>query len=342
MKRQHLFIVSLILLLIGLTACNQNSDRIFKRSEVMMDTFVNITVVSRSEEKAKEAMDAAFSELKRLERILDFYSTESEISKINKNSGTTPMSVTPTTFSLITSAVKVSEITEGAFDITLGVINQRYDFVKKIHPGASEIKKLLPLVGYKNIVLHPALRVVFLKKKGMKIDPGGITKGFAADRAVEILKQMGIRAALVAVAGDIRAYGLKPDGTPWLIGIRDPRAKSSDEVFATLSLKDMAVSTSGDYERFFIEDGIRYHHILDPRTGLPARGVISVTVVGPKAVYTDSLATAAFVKGVKEGMKMVEKNGYMAVVVDSSGRIYHSPGLDGVLNLMKKQIEVKN
>ncbi len=342
MKRQHLFIVSLVFFVIVLTACNKSTDRLFKRSEVMMDTFVNITVVSKSEKKAKEAMDAAFQELKRLERLLDFYSPKSEISKINKGSGGVSVSVTSTTFSLINKALEVSKLTDGAFDITLGVINRRYDFFKKRHPTETEIKKLLPLVGYRNIVINPALRIVFLKKPGMMIDPGGITKGFAADRAVQVLKAQGIKAALVAVAGDIRAYGLKPDGRAWLVGIRDPRAKSADQVFATLKLKDMAVSTSGDYERYFVEQGVRYHHILDPKTGMPARGVISVTVVGPEAVYTDSLATACFVRGVREGMKMVEKNGYMAVVVDSSGGIHYSPGLKDILELLKKHIEVED
>ena len=342
MKRLLLFTVSLLFIAFTLTACGSKRERLFKDSKVMMDTFVSITVVSKSEKKAREAMDAAFQELKRLEGLLDFYSPRSEISKINKGSGGVPVSVTPTTFSLINTALEVSKITDGAFDITLGVLNRRYDFFKKHHPAESEIKKLLPLVGYKKIVINPALRIVFLKKPGMMIDPGGITKGFAADRAIEVLKAKGIKAALVAVAGDIRAYGLKPDGTPWVVGIRDPRAKSADEVFATLKLTDMAVSTSGDYERYFIEKGVRYHHILDPETGMPARGVISVTVVGPKATYTDSLATAAFVKGVKEGMKMVEKNGYMAVVVDSSGSIYHSKGLEPMLELLKKHIEVKD
>jgi thiamine biosynthesis lipoprotein len=287
-------------------------------------------------------MDAAFSELKRLERLLDFYSPTSEISKINKGSGGVPVSVTPTTFTLINTALKVSELTDGAFDITLGVINRRYDFIKKTHPTPQEIKSLLPLVGYKNIVVNPSLRVVFLKKQGMMIDPGGITKGYAADRAVEVLRAQGIKAALVAVAGDIKAYGLKPDGRAWLVGIRDPRSRDTEQVFATLRLKDMAVSTSGDYERYFIEKGVRYHHILDPKTGMPARGVISVTVVGPEAVYTDSLATACFVKGVKEGMKMVERNGYMAVVVDSSGAIHYSAGLKDKLELIKRHIEVRD
>ncbi|RMG68972.1 MAG: FAD:protein FMN transferase [Nitrospirae bacterium] len=330
-----------LMLAFFIVSCKGEKERLFKRSEVMMDTFVNITVVSDSKQRAEEAMEEAFRELKRLEWLLNFFSEESEVSKINSNSGERPVATTKETFELLTKAVEVSELSQGAFDITLGVINRLYDFVKRLQPSDEQLKRLLPLVGYKNIELYPRNRIVFLKKKGMMIDPGGITKGYAADRAIQVLRSRGIKAALVAVAGDIRGYGLKPDGKPWVVGIRDPRAESSDEIFATMELKDLAVSTSGDYERYFIDKGKRIHHILDPKTGRPARGVISVTVIGPEAVYTDSFATAVFVKGPEEGMKIVEKRGYMALVVDSEGNIKMSSALKGRIKLLKEHIEVK-
>ncbi len=339
MKRLFLCIIS-ILLVFGVSSCNNSKERIFKKSEVMMDTFVTITVVSNSEEQAEQAINKAFFELKRLERYLNFYSDESEIATINKHSGKNPVSVTPITFNLLSKAIDVSKLTNGAFDITLGVINRLYDFVNKKHPDKAEINRLLPLVDYRKIELYPKLRVVYLNKAGMMIDPGGITKGYAADKAVMVLKNQGIKAALVAIAGDIRGYGLKPDGKPWLVGIRDPRGKNRDEIFATVELKDLAISTSGDYERFFIENGIRYHHILDPKTGLPASGVISVTVIGPEATYTDSLATAIFVKGVEQGLKLAKKAGYKAIIVDKNGKIYKSTDLGNSITFLKKSIEV--
>ncbi|NOX19755.1 MAG: FAD:protein FMN transferase, partial [Nitrospirae bacterium] len=273
-------------------------------------------------------------------KYLNFYSEKSEITTINKHSGKNPVSVTPVTFKLLNKAINISKLSEGAFDITLGVISRLYDFANKKHPSKAEIERLLPLVGYRNITLQPKLRVVYLSKAGMMIDPGGITKGYAADLAVMALKKQGIKAALVAIAGDIKGYGLKPDGRPWLVGIRDPRSKNRDEIFATVELKDLAISTSGDYERFFIENGVRYHHILDPKTGLPASGVISVTVIGPDATYTDALATAIFVKGVKQGLKLAKKAGYKAIIVDKNGKIHKSTGLSDGITFLKENIEV--
>ncbi len=339
MKRKGFYLISLILIIV-LSGCSSNQERIFKKSEILMDTIVSITVVSTSKEKAEAAIDRAFKELKRLEGLLNFYSEESEIAKINRNAGMRPVKVSPETYEVVDRARTISEKTGGAFDITIGSISVLYDFVRKKRPSLQKIQGLLPLVGYKKLVLNPEERTVYLKEKGMKIDPGGIAKGYAADRAVEILKKAGIKAALVAIAGDIRCYGTKPDGGDWIVGIQNPRAEKGEDVFATIRLKDMAISTSGDYQRFFIENGKRYHHILDPSTGLPAEGLISVTVVGPLATYTDSLATAVFVKGLSEGQRLAERMGYYIVAVDRAGNIHISDGIKKKVSLILDRIDV--
>ncbi|NOY65602.1 MAG: FAD:protein FMN transferase [Nitrospirae bacterium] len=340
MKRKGFYLVSLILIIV-LSGCNSNKERMFKKSEILMDTIVSITVVSKSKEKAEAAIDKAFKEIKRLERLLNFYSEESEIAEINKNSGMRPVKVSPETYEVVDISRTISEKTGGAFDITIGPISGLYDFVRKKRPSLQEIHALIPLVGYKKMVLNPEERTVYLQKKGMKIDPGGIAKGYAADRAVEILKKEGIKAALVAIAGDIRCFGTKPDGGDWIVGIQNPRAGKGEDVFATIRLKDMAISTSGDYQRYFIEDGKRYHHILDPATGLPARGLISVSVVGPLATYTDSLATAVFVKGLTEGKRLAERMGYHIVAVDRDGNIHISELIKDKISLIVNRIDVK-
>ena len=339
MKRKGFCLFSLIIVII-LSGCSSNKMRLFKKSEILMDTMVSITVVSESREKAEAAIDRAFKEIKRLEGLLNFYSEQSEISEINRNSGIRPVKVSPETYDLVRISRIISEKTGGAFDITIGPISGLYDFVRKKRPSPQEIQRLLPLVGYKKILLNPEERTVFLMKKGMEIDPGGITKGYAADRAVEVLKGEGIKAALVAIAGDIRCYGTKPDGGDWVVGIQNPRTGKGGEVFATIRLRDMAISTSGDYQRYFMEHGKRYHHILDPATGLPAHGLISVTVVGPLATYTDSLATAVFVKGLPEGQRLAEEMGYYVVAVDRVGNIHISDGIKKRVSLILDRIDV--
>lgn len=339
MKRIGSYLISLLLVIVVLSGCSSNKERMFKKSEILMDTIVSITVVSESKEKAEAAIDRAFREIKRLEGLLNFYSGKSDVAEINRNSGIKPVHVSPETYDLVRISRTISEETGGVFDITIGPISGLYDFVRKKRPSLQEIHSLIPLVGYKRMVLNPEEMTVYLKKKGMKIDPGGIAKGYAADRAVEILKKAGIKAALVAIAGDIRCYGTKPDGEDWIVGIQNPRAGKGKEVFATIRLKDMAISTSGDYQRYFIEDGKRYHHILDPATGLPATGLISVSVVGPLATYTDSLATAVFVRGLPEGKRLAEKMGYYIIAVDQEGNIHISDTIKDRVSLILDRIE---
>jgi len=321
-----------------LCPCSQK-ERIFKKSSFLMDTIVTVTVVSASRDSAEKAIGDAFSEISKLGKLCDFFSPDSEISKINRNAGISEVKVSPDIIELLEKALYVSRETGGAFDVTIGPVEKLYDFHKRIKPREDEIRKNLPLVNYKDLIIHRNRSAVFLRKKGMLIDPGGITKGFAADKATEVLREQGIRSGIVAVAGEIRTFGLKPDGKPWKIGIKNPRARDQeDEIMATIELSDMAVSTSGDYERFFIEDGKRYHHLLDPVTGHPAGQCKCVSVIANKGVFTDSFATGVFVLGPEKGMKVLQKLGFDGVIIDSQDEIYMTPKIRGKIEF-KKTVE---
>ncbi|MGE5892695.1 MAG: FAD:protein FMN transferase [bacterium] len=309
--------------------------RLYSDSRIAMDTVVTISVVSRSQEKAQKAFDTAYAELNRLSGLINFYSDKSEISAINRSAGLKAVKVSPDTLNLIKESIKASDTTQGAFDPTTGVMTILWNFPNKVKPEDKEIRSRLNLVSAKDIVLDEKNGTVFLRKKGMMIDLGGIAKGYAADRTIEILSSLGVKAALVSVAGDIRGYGVKPDGQPWKIGIQDPRPqKPSNNVMAALSLKDRAISTSGDYQRYFEIDGVRYHHILDPKTGMPARGCQSVTVLADRGVTADSLATGVFVLGPRRGLELLKKLRYDGVIVDDNGQVFVTEGLG-------KDIEIK-
>jgi thiamine biosynthesis lipoprotein len=329
------------LLLTFLCACTSHKERIYRKSKILMDTFVTITVVSNSEDSAGKAIDNAFSEIERLEKLSNFFSSESEVSRINKNAGISGVRVLPDILDMLNKAIMVSEKTEGSFDVTIGPVISLYDFHKKIKPEESVIKKNLSLVNYRYLIINRDKSTAFLKKKGMLIDLGGISKGYAADKAVETLKRNGINSGLVSIAGDIKAFGLKPDGKPWKIGIRNPRIPPnpplvkggkggfSDDIMATLELKDMAISTSGDYERFFIIDGRRYHHLLSPRTGYPAQKCQSVSVITKEGAFTDAFATGVFILGPEKGIKVLEKLGFDGIIVDSQGKVHTTPNIRG-------------
>ena len=329
------------LLLTFLCACTSHKERIYRKSKILMDTFVTITVVSNSENSAGKAIDNAFSEIERLEKLSNFFSSESEVSRINKNAGILEVKVSPDILDILDKALYVSEKTEGAFDVTIGPVITLYDFHKKIKPEESAVKKNLSLVNYRELIIDRNKSAAFLKKRGMLIDLGGISKGYAADKAVEALKRNRINSGLVSVAGDIKAFGLKPDGKPWKIGIRNPRIPPnpplvkggkggfSDDVMATIELNDMAISTSGDYERCFILDGKRYHHLLSPRTGYPAEGCQSVSVITKECAFTDAFATGIFILGPGKGLKVLGKMGFDGIIVDSQGKVHTTPNIRG-------------
>lgn len=318
-------ISSLIILILLTTAfsCSTRKETVFKKTMPLMDTIVSITVVADSKDRAEKAMDKTFSEINRFGDLINFYSDRSELAEINRNAGIQSVKVSQETLDVIGKAVFAAEKSGGAFDPTLGPVVKLWDFLNKNKPAKIEIEHTLPLVGYKDILIDRTDATVFLKRKGMMIDLGGIAKGYAVDLAVESLKKQGILSGLVSIAGDIRTFGVKPDNNPWTIGIKNPRQTGEkDEIVAKIRLSDKAISTSGDYERYFIAEDKRYHHLLDPKTGMPASGCRSVSIVTDKAVDTDAFSTAVFILGPEKGMKLVEQMGMDAMIIDSSGTIH--------------------
>ncbi len=331
MKTKVVLLFLIFMLALPLS-CGKGRLSIYKKTKPLLDTLVTVTVVAGSDEQANKAIDKAFSVIEQFGDKINFFSDKSELSAINRNAGTNPVKVSPDTLGVVERAVYISEKSNGAFDPTIGPEITMWDFFKKIRPADSAIKKRLSLVNYRDIIVDRNKSTVFLRRKGMLMDLGGIAKGYAADLALANLKQNGIGAGIVATAGDLRAFGLKPDGTLWNIGIKNPRQQSeADELIAKAGLTNKAVSTSGDYERYFIEDGMRYHHILDPKTGYPAGQCRSVTVISDSGVFADGFSTAVFVSGPEKGMKLVREAGVDAVIIDKDGGVHTTPGIKGMV-----------
>jgi FAD:protein FMN transferase len=320
-------------LLFSALACVPQNGRIFKKSRIIMDTLVTITVVARTSSEADVAIERAFHEIERLEKIGNVYSPESEISQINRNAGNFPVKVSPDVFELLVKAKAVAETTGGAFDPTIGPVISLYDFRSQIKPGDAAIRKNLSLVDYRNMIINREQSTVFLKHRGMLIDAGGIMKGYAAEKTAEVLKKHGVYSGIVAVAGDIRAFGLKPDGKPWRVGIRDPRGQGQDNVIAVIELTNMSISTSGDYERFFMLNGKRVHHLISPKTGQPAEGCQSASIVSSDGALADAYSTGIFILGPEKGMNLSEKIGIDGMIVDEKGMLNTTPGIREHLEL---------
>jgi FAD:protein FMN transferase len=337
MNRKRLFFPALVcLFIILLSACSTDNRSVYRQSKALMDTYVTVTVVSDSKGKAEKGIEDAFSAIDRFGDLINFFSEKSELSEINRNAGIAPVKVSALTLDVVEKSLYVADKSDGAFDPTIGPEISMWDFPKKIKPSDDDIRRNLPLVNYRNVAVDKKKSTVFLKKKGMMMDLGGIAKGYGADLAVEALKRDGIKDGIVAVAGDIRTFGLKPDGSPWNVGIENPRQKdASDEIMATVRLSDKAISTSGDYQRYFISGGRRYHHLLDPETGYPAMLCRSASVITDKGVFTDAFATAVFVLGPEKGMKVLRELGMDGVIIDAAGNIYTTPGLKGKLTIEK-------
>lgn len=338
-KTASLFV---LLLLTGiLVSCHfRPKDLMVKRSQLLMGTLVEITVVSDDETRANEAINAAFREIKRLEDIMSTYIPSSDISRVNAAAGLHPVKVHEDLIRAVKRGLEFTELSGGAFNIAMGPAIDLWNVTQSDRiPLQDELEQVRPLLDYRNVIINEQEKTIFLKKKGMKINLGGIGKGFAGDYACRVLKNFGIKGGIVAVAGDVRVFGRKPDGSVWTIGIKHPRNK--DDIIAAIHLTDGAVSTSGDYERFFIKKGKRYHHIISPETLQPAQGFQSVSVIAKDAVTSDALSTAIFVLGPKRGKMLLKKHGnILAINVLSSGIIQKlSPGgktgLDVKIEILK-------
>lgn len=306
-----------------------------KRAQMHMGTIVTITAVARTEAMAQAAITAGFQEIHRLEELLSTWVPTSELSRVNAAAGREPVKVSRETMAILTHSLEIAQLTEGGFNVAVGPAVKAWSVMERERvPDEAELQALRPMTDLSHLHLDQPAGLVFLDLPGMQVDVGGIGKGFAADLAVQVLKDTGASAGVVALSGDIKTFGTLPEGTGFPFGIRHPRKEGA--VLARIDLRDEAISTAGDYERFFERDGVRYHHILDPKTLQPARGCQSVTVIAREGVVADGLDTGIFVMGPKRGMELVEQlPDVEAVIVDRDGKLWVSSGLKDRLMLVE-------
>ena len=298
------------------------SQEKFTNTLKLMGCHYEITVVAKNEAEASHYIEVAANEVTRIEKLISEWDSTTQISMVNKNAGIKPVKVDKEVYDLIVRSIKISDLTDGAFDISWAGMNQIWKFdgsMKKL-PTEEEVKVAVSTVGYKNIVLNPKDTTVFLKKKGMKLGFGGIGKGYSADKGAALLKSMGVTGGIMNGSGDITAWGRQPDGKPWMIGITNPFNK--EKVFAWFPFEGHSIGTSGNYENFVEFNGVRYTHIIDPRTGWPVHGVASVTLFGPNAELSTALTKAIFVMGKEVGINLIKQLKTIDyVVVDEQGKI---------------------
>lgn len=269
-------------------------------------------------------MEAAFREVQRVDFLMSHYREDSEISRVNRDAGKKETKVSPEILRMIERAIEFSSLSEGAFDITIGPVFRLWNFREGKFPEEKNLRENLKKVGYRQIKIDRSRSSIFLQEEGMEIDLGAIAKGYAVDSASAVLKEKGIENFLVNAGGDLKVSGSKEKGVPWIVGIQHPRLPS--QMVAKLSPRQAGVATSGDYKKFFIERGERYHHLLNPSTGTPARECQSVTVMAPSVMAADALATAVFVLGPKKGLALVKRmNDVHAIIVDRGGNVLVSP-----------------
>jgi thiamine biosynthesis lipoprotein len=291
----------------------------------IMGTTVRAEVWHPDDAVAREAVTAVMHEMHRIDALMSPYKPKSELYRINSDSGEHAVSVGEELRLLIQRSLEISRLTDGAFDITFASVGHFYDYRNKIKPDEAVIIEALPAVDFRHVLIDEEAGTVSFAHAGVKIDLGGIAKGYAVDNSLEILKKRGIQHALISAGGDTGILGNRID-RPWVVAIRDPRHR--DTVVAMLPLQDEALSTSGDYERYFEHEGVRYHHILNPITGEPAGQVRSVSILGPNVTTTDALSTSVFVLGVDKGMILIDSlPGIEAIIVDQEGALVYSRGL---------------
>jgi len=299
----------------------------------MMGTEVSVYLWSDNSVAGLVALESVFQEADRIDRLMSTYKYDSEISKINREAGGSAVVAGEELYRLISRSLEISALTDGAFDISYDSVGQHYDFRERQRPDDATVKSELEKIDFRYIQLDESTLSVRFAREGVRINLGGIAKGYVVERAISILRVKGIENAIVTAGGDSRLLGDRR-GRPWMVGIRDPR--TDGEVAISVPLQDEAISTSGDYERFFDEDGVRYHHIIHPGSGTPAGGVHSATVFGPDAVTTDALSTSVFVMGVDKGLKMIASMPeYEGIVIDAEGRVFFSDGLSQADRLLE-------
>jgi thiamine biosynthesis lipoprotein len=303
---------------------------VYKQVLKLMGNRFEISVMADDEIWAHDCIAEAVSEIRRIEKLFTTFDESSQTNLINRNAGMVPVKVDKEMFDLIERSKRISEVTQGAFDITYGSIDKslwNFDKTMTSLPDPVTAKKLVRLINYRNVILNKKNCTVFLKEKGMRIGFGGIGKGYAAEKAKTLLQEKGIKSGIVNAAGDLTAWGYQPDGKPWTIGIADPNA--SHNAFSFLNITNTSVATSGNYEKFILIDGKKYSHTIDPKTGLPVQGIKSVTVISPNAEIADAMATPVMIMGIKVGLDMVNQiKGLACIIIDDNDKIYTSKNIN--------------
>jgi len=324
-------IISLLLLVFTCSGCVLKSAQLkeFTDERFLMDTLIQITVYTDDEQRGKEVLDKAFAEFERINNLTDRFPKEgkstaasSDVIRINENAGIRPVQVSADTLNIIQRSLYYAQLSGGSFDITIGPVMDLWGFGKSMQhvPSDEQIQRALSLVDYRKVIVDPDNGTVFLQKPGMSLDFGGVAKGYATEEAAKALRESGIKHALINAGGNVYALGTKPDGTPWRIGVRDPR--NANGLIAVLSVKDTSVVTSGDYERYFEEGGIRYSHLIDPATGKQARDLMQTTVVTESSTDADILNKPLFILGRQRGMSFAESlQGVGAIFVGADKQV---------------------
>lgn len=304
--------------------------REFKRLQKLMGNAFEITVVNDNEKTAQQHIDAAIEEIRRIEKLLTTFTEESQTNLINQNAGIKPVTVDQEVFDLIERSLRISNITDGYFDISYGGIDKsfwNFDREMKQLPDPELIKYHLKLVNYQNIILNRENQTVFLKEKGMRIGFGGIGKGYAAEMAKRLLQKRGVASGIVNASGDLTTWGNQADGKPWTIGIADP--ENAQQPFSYMNITDMAIATSGNYEKFVTINGKKYSHTINPKTGMPVSGVKSVTIFCPNAEIADAMATPVSIMGIDSALDLVNQINHLeCIIIDEQDKIYSSQNIN--------------
>lgn len=317
-----------IFLFLTLSFITIQAQQTFHKTTKLMGSRFDISVVEKDSIAANAYIDVAIHEISRIEKIISSWNPNSETSKINKNAGIKAVKVKKELFELIQRSIVISKLTNGAFDISYASMDRIWKFngTMTVFPSKEQIKKSVEKVGFQNIILDENKQTVFLKLKGMKIGFGAIGKGYAADKAKKLLQLKGVKAGIINASGDMNTWGKQPNGKDWTIAITNPLNKQ--KAYGILPITNGAVVTSGNYEKFVIFDNKRYTHIIDPRTGFPSNGIISVTVFSSSAELADALATSIFVMGFDVGIHRINQLPKVeCIIIDSKGKIHKSKGI---------------
>ena len=308
----------------------KNQLQVFKKSLILMGNRFELSAVATEQKIADAQIDCGIAEIQRIEKLLTTYSDDSQTNEINRNAGIKPVKVDQEVFNLIARSIKISDLTQGAFDITYGSIDKslwNFDVNMKSLPDAETAKKAVRLINYKNIMLDSSNYTVFLREEGMRIGFGGIGKGYAADRAKMVMKDNGCESGIVNASGDLTVWGTQPDGSDWTVGVVNPNVKG--EAFSYMSVTGLAIATSGNYEKYAVIDGKKYSHTINPKTGLPVSGIKSVTIITKSAEVADAMATPVMIMGIDTGMDLINQlKDIEAIIIDDNNNIYTTKNIN--------------